>query len=175
MVVRNTPETIARKLRERSHREGKCLIWDGHKTGSGYSQMMLNGQRHYIHRLAYELARGPIPAGMQVDHICGNRGCINASHLRLATLQQNAQYKQGLASNNTTGVRGVVFMDDRCSRPWRAQWREDMKTHIRYFATRDEAELFSIRQRLRVYEFKSRNDIERLVELENNLSLENAS
>src|SRR6185369_11932859 len=42
------------------------------------------------HRVAYYSENGDIPDGMMVDHICKNRNCVDATHLRLVTPRQNA-------------------------------------------------------------------------------------
>jgi hypothetical protein len=58
------------------------------------------------HRESYEMNVGPIPEGMQVDHICRNSLCMNPKHLRLVTPSQNLQNLSG-AGRATSGRRGV--------------------------------------------------------------------
>ena len=60
------------------------------------------------HRYIWEKANGPIPAGMQIDHINGKRDDNRLSNLRLATNQENAQNAK-LRITNTTGVTGVSW------------------------------------------------------------------
>lgn len=50
--------------------------------------------REYAHRVAYAMAKGRIPSGMTVDHICFNRRCCNPDHLQLLTRQQNSSKKR---------------------------------------------------------------------------------
>jgi hypothetical protein len=41
--------------------------------------------------VAYEEAKGPIPDGMMVRHLCHNRACVNVDHLEIGTAKQNTQ------------------------------------------------------------------------------------
>jgi hypothetical protein len=41
------------------------------------------------HRLAYEMLVGPIPDGLQLDHLCCNRGCVNPKHLEATSMLEN--------------------------------------------------------------------------------------
>jgi len=51
--------------------------------------------QQYAHRLAYERARGPIPEGKQVDHLCRQRDCVNPEHLELVTQVENIRRGRG--------------------------------------------------------------------------------
>lgn len=82
-----------------------CLIWTGARSGPGYGSITVGGKTVYAHRLAHELAHGPIPSGMVVDHICHVTLCVNPQHLRLATRQQNAWNRRGRGGALPRGVR----------------------------------------------------------------------
>jgi hypothetical protein len=82
---------------ERKHRltEAGCWEWTGSRDQKGYGRTTIgsrtDGSRRpvRVHRLAWELFRGPIPPGLQIDHRCRNRRCFNPEHLRVATPREN--------------------------------------------------------------------------------------
>lgn len=66
-----------------------CHQWRGSISPQGYGNFH-DGERHVLaHRFAYERAKGAIPAGLQLDHLCRNRWCVNAEHLESVTPQEN--------------------------------------------------------------------------------------
>lgn len=66
-----------------------CFILD-HKTDKdGYVKLCVSKKQVRAHRLAYELANGPIQKGMLVCHHCGVRSCINPHHLFLGSHEEN--------------------------------------------------------------------------------------
>lgn len=82
------PWTVERLL-ERADREGPCLIWRPSKDRWGYGRVLHNGHTVGVHRVRWELARGPIPSGLNVCHTCDRTACIELLHLFLGTAAAN--------------------------------------------------------------------------------------
>jgi hypothetical protein len=80
-----------------------CIEWLGASTGDGYAQIKLSpseGKRLvYVHRWSYQYHVGPIPEGLEIDHLCHNRACVNPDHLEAVTPRVN-----WLRSANPTSV-----------------------------------------------------------------------
>jgi hypothetical protein len=66
-----------------------CWIWTGSDNAIGYGRISVDGRLHYAHRWSYEQARGPIPDGWVVDHLCRTPQCVNPSHLEAVTHHEN--------------------------------------------------------------------------------------
>jgi hypothetical protein len=71
-----------------------CWVWQLHLMPTGYGQMAVPGNRskkEYAHRWYYEQAKGAIPQGMYLDHLCRNRACCNPDHLEVVSPRENCR------------------------------------------------------------------------------------
>jgi HNH endonuclease len=66
-----------------------CWLWTGQLSDRGYPMTTYANKKYRAHRLFYEQARGPIPAGMTLDHLCRVRCCVNPDHLEAVTQTEN--------------------------------------------------------------------------------------
>lgn len=68
-----------------------CWVWQG-ATATGYGMVFsMNRGREQAHRLYYQRYKGPIPEGMELDHLCRNHACVNPDHLEPVTRTENVR------------------------------------------------------------------------------------
>lgn len=69
----------------------ECWPWILGLDHYGYGQFSIGTKKIKAHRMAYELAKGPIPIGLCVLHECDNPKCCNPSHLTTGTHKLNSE------------------------------------------------------------------------------------
>ena len=96
-ISKITPKDLAR-FWVKVKKTNNCWLWTANRR-DGYGQFYFNGKLESAHRLSYELFKGDIPTGLQLDHLCRNRACINPDHLEAVTHKVNCQ--RGLIGQTT--------------------------------------------------------------------------
>ena len=71
------PERFAQKVEA----DGECWLWMASKDPCGYGQFYWQRRVRKAHCVAYELVVGPVPTGLELDHLCRIRHCVRPSHL----------------------------------------------------------------------------------------------
>lgn len=80
--------TLAEKFHRYVLKGDYCWEWVGSKR-YGYGQFRDGAKVRKAHRVSYELAVGPIPEGLTLDHLCYNTSCVNPAHLEPVTIAEN--------------------------------------------------------------------------------------
>lgn len=128
MRGRSIEERIMSKVEKA---ESGCWIWTGAMTADGYGNFSygsrLDGSRKTTtaHRAAYEALVGTVAKGMEVDHLCRVRNCVNPDHLEVVTKHENWRRGVSFTAQNakkTQCSQGHPFDDENTrfdSRGWR--------------------------------------------------------
>lgn len=72
---------------------GDCWLWTGVIDQAGYGRIDLGKTNYQAHRFSYEINVGPIPEGLEIDHVhawgCRHHHCVNPAHLEAVTGAEN--------------------------------------------------------------------------------------
>jgi hypothetical protein len=102
---------------------GGCWEWTGLRNSAGYGLIRSGQRRLMAHRALYEFLVDPVPEGLEMDHLCRNRKCVNPDHLEPVTHRVNMLRGQTLPAANvakTECPRGHPY-DGLNTRLWRGQ------------------------------------------------------
>lgn len=120
-------QPLAERLMEKVRvTDAGCWEWIGTRDQRGYGMIfrgncgsatasMGRGSWLRAHRVSYELHVGAIPNGLQLDHLCRNKWCVNPLHLEPVTSRQNTLRGEAPAAQNarkTSCDRGHPLFGD---------------------------------------------------------------
>lgn len=84
-----------------------CWIFIGYTDSDGYGECKYNGEKRFVHRIAYAWGKGKAPARRDMDHACHQRACCNPSHVFAVQPKINA----GDHGEMPEQVNGKNFLD----------------------------------------------------------------
>lgn len=91
-------------IQQRCRRDGDCVVWQGAHSTGGYGIIRVSGRNRPVHRVVYEYFHGPVPVGLELDHVrargCSFRACCNPDHLEPVTRQVNLLRGDSLTAHN---------------------------------------------------------------------------
>lgn len=111
--------TIAERLARYSMPEPNtgCILWFGAALKAGYGRIRTSNGVRLAHRVAYEIARGPIPDDLVIDHRCNTPACINPAHMKAATQRDNTLRSDtaptAINARKTHCIRGHELLSPR--------------------------------------------------------------
>ncbi len=115
-----------------------CWNWRGYIHRTGYGQLRFQGRQTKAHVTAYELTVGPVPSGLELDHLCRNRACVNPAHLEPVTHTENVRRAFAL---KTACRNGHPYEDnliiDTCSGARRCRTCRNGQSQRRKWQSRD--------------------------------------
>ena len=111
----------------------ECWLWQGAPSSYGYGRIREAGSGSRMlmaHRVVYEMAKGAIPEGMEIDHICRARMCCNPDHLQPVEPRENTrrglhgELRKACPSGHpaTPENTGTSTVTGRNGRPSTARW-----------------------------------------------------
>lgn len=129
---------VAERFWAKVEKTEACWLWSASRNQDGYGLFSIEGRHNVAHRVAYEWLIGPIPTGLQLDHLCRVRNCVNPEHLEPVTCRENVLRGEGLAAINarlTHCSKGHPYVGENlipkagggrrcraCKREWDLRW-----------------------------------------------------
>lgn len=116
---------ISTAVRERLHARitgepnSGCWLWLGPMLPNGYGKAQVKQKSYWVHRLFYQMYKGEVHAGRELDHLCRVRLCVNPAHLEPVTRRENV--RRGISQfaakmNSTHCVNGHEFSNENTMR-----------------------------------------------------------
>ncbi len=89
-----------------------CWNWTGSLNKKGYGEAVFEGKKYKVHRLIYTFCGNIIPQGLELDHLCRNRKCVNPNHLEPVSHLENIRRGLPFRKKKTHCKKGHEFTAD---------------------------------------------------------------
>lgn len=106
---------------------GDCWIWTGALAKDDYGTFYAAGRSATAHRWLWTTLVGPVPAHLQLDHLCRNPPCVNPDHLEVVTPAVNV--RRGLVATRMSEHRRTLARAEeaRNREPYCPEWALDRR------------------------------------------------
>lgn len=121
--------------------ENGCWLWTGCKTRGGYGSFRNEkGKTENAHRWAYRVFIGSVPEGLELDHLCRNRSCVNPHHLEPVTRYENTiRGMKGILRPHKASKYVGVYWTERLHK-WNSHVKINGKNyHLGHFSSEEDA------------------------------------
>jgi hypothetical protein len=113
-------EAWKERFLQKVERGESCWLWTGSINHKGYGTFHVARKTRGAHRVSYEMFVGPIPDGLEIDHLCRVRTCVNPDHLEAVTHHENLMRSEGItaqAARQQQCVNGHSFTPENIYQP----------------------------------------------------------
>ena len=115
------------KILQKVEKTSTCWNWLGEITNQGYGRLQFKNKRIKAHRFFYMLFKGKIPIGLELDHLCQNKKCVNPKHLEAVTHRENIIRAWKIRIKNTPNCpkghnyskKNLYIIKDKTGKTWR--------------------------------------------------------
>ena len=115
---------VAERFWEKVHMTETCWWWTAAKNNRGYGMFGVNTTTLVLaHRWAYEAVRGPIPEGLELDHLCRVPLCVNPAHLEAVTHIENVRRGNAVNRSMCRNGRHAMTPTNRISNPSKQKYQ----------------------------------------------------
>lgn len=101
-------DNVMKRFWTKVDKTSECWLWTG-ALNKGYGAFSIKNKAKQAHRLAYQFVKGQIPEGLELDHLCKTKHCVNPSHLEPVTHKVNIQRADSYWTTKTHCPKGHEY------------------------------------------------------------------